>query len=139
MLFYGIIEEVLIIFVYELSCPTDHIAHVSELLGTIPKHIALGGKFSREFFNRKGEMLIFLRGIITIDFHCSSEIGKLVEIIVGSGSAAWWKVTDALFLAKMFQIFSLKDVCTFCKTKHSVHRFTLYLHRLKIMIVENLP
>ncbi|XP_033647137.1 SRSF protein kinase 3-like isoform X2 [Asterias rubens] len=34
----------------------DHIAHVSELLGTIPKHIALGGKFSREFFNRKGEL-----------------------------------------------------------------------------------
>ncbi|XP_038067202.1 SRSF protein kinase 3-like isoform X2 [Patiria miniata] len=34
----------------------DHIAHISELLGTIPKHIALGGKFSREFFNRKGEL-----------------------------------------------------------------------------------
>ena len=132
-------EEVLTIIFFVLSCPIDHIAHVSELLGTIPKHIALGGKFSREFFNRKGEMLIFLRGIITIDFHCSSEIGKLVEIIVGSGSIAWCKVTDAIFLAKMFQIFSLKDVCTFCKTTHSVHRFTLYFHRLKIMIVESVP
>ncbi|XP_022081067.1 SRSF protein kinase 3-like isoform X2 [Acanthaster planci] len=34
----------------------DHIAHITELLGTIPKHIALGGKFSREFFNRRGEL-----------------------------------------------------------------------------------
>jgi hypothetical protein len=26
-----------------------------ELLGKIPKHIALGGKYSMEMFNRKGE------------------------------------------------------------------------------------
>lgn len=33
----------------------DHIAHVIELLGEIPRHVALGGRYSREFFNRKGE------------------------------------------------------------------------------------
>uniref|UniRef100_A0A8C8EC25 non-specific serine/threonine protein kinase n=1 Tax=Otus sunia TaxID=257818 RepID=A0A8C8EC25_9STRI len=33
----------------------DHIAHVMELLGEIPRHVALGGRYSREFFNRRGE------------------------------------------------------------------------------------
>lgn len=34
----------------------DHLAHVVELLGHIPKSVALSGKYSREFFNRKGEL-----------------------------------------------------------------------------------
>ena len=34
---------------------------------------------------------------------------------------------------------TLKDLGTFCNTKHNVHRFTLNLHRLKIMIVESFP
>uniref|UniRef100_A0A0B7B5P1 non-specific serine/threonine protein kinase n=1 Tax=Arion vulgaris TaxID=1028688 RepID=A0A0B7B5P1_9EUPU len=34
----------------------DHLAHVIELLGPIPRHIALSGKYSREFFNRRGEL-----------------------------------------------------------------------------------
>lgn len=32
----------------------DHIAHIIELLGVIPRHFALSGKYSREFFNRRG-------------------------------------------------------------------------------------
>ncbi|NXT25645.1 SRPK3 kinase, partial [Syrrhaptes paradoxus] len=36
--------------------PPDHIAHVIELLGEIPRHVALGGRYSREFFNRRGEL-----------------------------------------------------------------------------------
>lgn len=35
----------------------DHIAHIIELLGNIPKGIALSGNFSREFFNKRGELL----------------------------------------------------------------------------------
>ena len=35
----------------------DHIAHIIELLGSIPKSIALSGKFSREFFNKRGELI----------------------------------------------------------------------------------
>lgn len=35
----------------------DHIAHISELLGPIPKRISLVGKYSREFFNKRGELL----------------------------------------------------------------------------------
>ncbi|XP_028669110.1 SRSF protein kinase 3 [Erpetoichthys calabaricus] len=34
----------------------DHIAHIIELLGVIPPHFALSGKYSREYFNRKGEL-----------------------------------------------------------------------------------
>ena len=37
------------------------------------------------------------------------------------------------------KLFALKDLDTFCNTKHNVHRFTLNLHRLKIMIVESVP
>jgi len=38
----------------DYSRDEDHLAHIIELLGPIPRHIALGGKYSREFFNKKG-------------------------------------------------------------------------------------
>ncbi|XP_067025383.1 SRSF protein kinase 1-like isoform X1 [Acropora muricata] len=34
----------------------DHLAHIIELLGKVPRNIALSGKYSRDFFNRKGEL-----------------------------------------------------------------------------------
>lgn len=34
----------------------DHLAHIIELLGEIPRRIALSGKHSRIFFNKKGEL-----------------------------------------------------------------------------------
>ncbi|XP_074538384.1 SRSF protein kinase 3 [Halichoeres trimaculatus] len=34
----------------------DHIAHVIELLGPVPLPFALSGRYSREYFNRKGEL-----------------------------------------------------------------------------------
>ncbi|PFH53511.1 hypothetical protein AMATHDRAFT_137398 [Amanita thiersii Skay4041] len=34
----------------------DHIAQIIELMGEFPKHIAFSGKYSSEFFNRKGEL-----------------------------------------------------------------------------------
>lgn len=34
----------------------DHIAHIIELLGPIPRHIALNGRYSSEFFNKKAEL-----------------------------------------------------------------------------------
>ncbi len=58
----------------------DHLALMIELLGPIPKHIALKGKFSREFFNRKGELLHIhnlkawpLRDVLTEKYHFSKE------------------------------------------------------------------
>jgi hypothetical protein len=32
----------------------DHIAQIIELLGDVPKSVAFAGKYSNEFFNRKG-------------------------------------------------------------------------------------
>lgn len=40
----------------DYSRDEDHLAHIIELLGPIPRHIALAGKYSREFFNRRGEL-----------------------------------------------------------------------------------
>ncbi|XP_061430307.1 SRSF protein kinase 2-like [Lethenteron reissneri] len=34
----------------------DHIAHIIELLGNLPKSFAMSGRYSREIFNSKGEM-----------------------------------------------------------------------------------
>lgn len=34
----------------------DHLAQMQELLGLMPKHIALCGKESKNYFNRKGEL-----------------------------------------------------------------------------------
>ncbi|RDX76090.1 dsk1 [Mucuna pruriens] len=34
----------------------DHLALMMELLGTMPPKVALGGRYSREFFNRHGEL-----------------------------------------------------------------------------------
>jgi serine/threonine protein kinase len=38
----------------------DHLAHIIELLGPIPRSIALSGKYSKEFFNKRGELLHIL-------------------------------------------------------------------------------
>ncbi|XP_070597448.1 SRSF protein kinase 3 isoform X1 [Erythrolamprus reginae] len=40
----------------DYSRDEDHIAHIVELLGDIPPHFALSGRYSREYFNRRGEL-----------------------------------------------------------------------------------
>lgn len=39
----------------------DHIAQIIELVGEFPKSLAFSGKYSSEFFNRKGRYLAFAR------------------------------------------------------------------------------
>ncbi|KAJ7282734.1 kinase-like domain-containing protein [Mycena rebaudengoi] len=34
----------------------DHMAQIMELMGEVPKNLSLGGKYSSEFFNRRGEL-----------------------------------------------------------------------------------
>ena len=34
----------------------DHLAQMTELLGHIPKRVALSGRYSRQFFNKRGEL-----------------------------------------------------------------------------------
>ncbi len=38
----------------DYSRDEDHLAHIIELLGDIPRNIASSGKYSRVFFNKKG-------------------------------------------------------------------------------------
>lgn len=40
----------------DYSRDEDHLAHIIELLGEIPRHIAFSGRYSREFFNKRGEL-----------------------------------------------------------------------------------
>ncbi|XP_043102388.1 SRSF protein kinase 1a isoform X2 [Puntigrus tetrazona] len=40
----------------DYSRDEDHLALIIELLGHIPRHYALSGKFSQEYFNRKGDL-----------------------------------------------------------------------------------
>ncbi|KAG8577168.1 hypothetical protein GDO81_010092 [Engystomops pustulosus] len=42
----------------DYSRDEDHIAHIIELLGNIPRHFALSGKYSREFFNRRDHIAL---------------------------------------------------------------------------------
>lgn len=40
----------------DYSRDEDHLAHIIELLGEVPRHIAFSGKYSRDFFNKKGDL-----------------------------------------------------------------------------------
>ena len=40
----------------DYSRDEDHLAHIIELVGHIPKGVALAGKFSREFFKKSGNL-----------------------------------------------------------------------------------
>ena len=45
----------------DYSRDEDHLAHVIELVGPIPRHIAFAGVYSREFFNKRGKICSKLR------------------------------------------------------------------------------
>ncbi|XP_060045677.1 SRSF protein kinase 1 isoform X4 [Erinaceus europaeus] len=40
----------------EYTRDEDHIAHIIELIGRIPRRFALSGKYSQDFFNRRGDL-----------------------------------------------------------------------------------
>ncbi|KAG9332901.1 hypothetical protein JZ751_014431 [Albula glossodonta] len=44
----------------DYSRDEDHIAHIIELLGCIPRQFALSGKYSREFFNRRDHIAMII-------------------------------------------------------------------------------
>ena len=47
----------------------DHIAQIIELVGEFPKSLAFSGKYSSEFFNRKGEDTVFFVRFLSIGSH----------------------------------------------------------------------
>jgi len=55
----GMKVQILLVTSNVVTLLTDHIAHIIELLGPIPKSIALSGYYSHEFFNRKGMISLF--------------------------------------------------------------------------------
>ena len=40
----------------QYSRDEDHLAHIIELLGEIPRHIIMSGRYSKEYFNKKAEL-----------------------------------------------------------------------------------
>ena len=51
----------------DYSRDEDHLAHVIELIGPIPRHIIFSGVYSREFFNKRGEILSFIEAVPEAD------------------------------------------------------------------------
>ncbi|XP_023620558.1 SRSF protein kinase 1 isoform X3 [Myotis lucifugus] len=51
----------------EYTRDEDHIAHIIELIGRIPRRFALSGKYSQDFFNRRGS-------IVNMSFHLGPRI-----------------------------------------------------------------
>lgn len=41
----------------DYSRDEDHLALIIELIGPFPQHLALNGKYSKEFFNKRGMRL----------------------------------------------------------------------------------
>jgi hypothetical protein len=52
----------------DYSRDEDHMAHIIELLGPIPIEIAHSGRYSREFFNKRGTIKKFLGTKKSIQF-----------------------------------------------------------------------
>jgi len=40
----------------DYSRDEDHLAHIIELIGPIPRNVAFSGKYSKEFFKKTGEL-----------------------------------------------------------------------------------
>ncbi len=61
----------------------DHLAHIIELLGPIPKQIALKGRFSRDFFNRKGlSLCVHMYVLVCLYVHiCEHGLGILCAYV----------------------------------------------------------
>lgn len=51
----------------------DHIAQIMELMGEIPRSVAFAGKYSAEFFNRKG------KSVCSCLHYEYNPVGKLVS------------------------------------------------------------
>lgn len=55
-----LVIRVIVFLVYFIVCvfvclPVDHIALIIELLGKVPRKLILAGKYSKEFFTKKGK------------------------------------------------------------------------------------
>uniref|UniRef100_A0A673LG64 non-specific serine/threonine protein kinase n=1 Tax=Sinocyclocheilus rhinocerous TaxID=307959 RepID=A0A673LG64_9TELE len=60
------------------SLEEDHLAHIIELLGMIPVSVALSGKYSYEYFNRKGDLCATI--IINYDCFCTGDLRRIAVL-----------------------------------------------------------
>lgn len=51
----GLFEKCWLTSPPHFTCVTDHIALIIELLGKVPRKLILAGKYSKEFFTKKGK------------------------------------------------------------------------------------
>ena len=71
----------------DYSRDEDHLAHIIELIGPIPRHIAFAGHYSREFFNKRGNfknctrVFILVRKFIRIALYITFQVTDLSFII----------------------------------------------------------
>ncbi len=65
----------------DYSRDEDHLAHIIELLGPIPRHIATNGKYSRDFFNRKGTKVQNLHEFDEFFLIFGSKSAKFLKIL----------------------------------------------------------
>jgi serine/threonine-protein kinase SRPK3 len=50
----------------------DHMAQIMELLGEMPKALAMSGKYSHDMFNRKGEFSFVCMRLLTHQANCDT-------------------------------------------------------------------
>lgn len=62
----------------------DHIAQIIELVGEFPRSLALSGKYSNEFFNRKGASLRSFHGWVQFDAFRMSKQGSHLSLTLFS-------------------------------------------------------
>lgn len=72
-------------------CVSDHIAHIMELLGPVPLPFALSGRYSREYFNRKGEtgwqVKCTMRSVICFCLFVSATSSLLLSCVYTAGKS----------------------------------------------------
>ncbi|KAF4793908.1 SRSF protein kinase 2 [Turdus rufiventris] len=85
----------------DYSRDEDHIAHIIELLGNIPRHFALSGKYSREFFNRRDHiaLIIELLGKIPRKYAMLGKYSKEFFTKKGVAGAPACELSDGIWWA----------------------------------------
>ena len=64
----------------------DHIAQIIELMGEFPKSLAFAGKYSSDFFNRRGQCSFY------IDSHVRS-----INFCMSRLLSPWWQIALSAF------------------------------------------
>ena len=116
--------------------PLDHLAHIIELLGPIPKQIALKGRFSRDFFNRKGlsALLVCVCVCVCVCVFVCTHLGVAFELRVQAFVEEWMAPSclSSLCLAELKHIHHLRPWWVGC------HKASMSLNYEGIVVAHHL-